>query len=537
MPNTKNNDILGDLDFELPPLPQIKKPADFSFSSTAEASYTESSDEPAVSDTDYADTNSDTYSGGNYSGESYEDNSGEYSEESYDGSYSGQSYSEEKAPVYTEQTDESTEEDYSQTDYSQFTEENIYGDVPSTPFISDIGRNRKPVSRPEGLSDVSSADVVTDDFTSLPPLKKNTGINDISPSDINVSDVTYSEAEISRAEKLTIDPNDIDVDKFDLPPLKKPSPPKNAGGARVTAPARSDDMLTPDPASDMSFDNGKSRLSATDENVYNREEALPDDSALSDIDPSNIILDDMDKKSKHSGSTSTDRDAAAAIKNMVMMDDMDMALDEKPILEDLSNEYTTVKERIRTEDLSTKDKLADNEKQAIKQRMQDEINRRPENFNMKASQAMYNRLMDEKRIKKAKQGFALTLVTMFLGLASAGATFVGIGRSEIDNYTLYILLSIGTALFSLLLMIKAKPVKTLSTLYFLANSAVLAIPGLVMYIVNQRKIDPDIAKNNPDFNKMVIWFAIALIFSLASFIMLVSSKTMDAYYTNDTSSN
>lgn len=537
MPNTKNNDILGDLDLELPPLPKIKKPADLSFGSTSGASYTEPSDETSVSDTDYADTNSDTYPGGSdYSGESYEENSEEYSEEGYDGSYSEQSYSEDNTTGYTEQTDENTE-DYSQTDYSQFTEENIYGDTPSTPFISDIGRNRKPVSRPEGLSDVSSADVVTDDFTSLPPLKKNTGINDISPADINVSDVTYSEAEISHAEKLTIDPNDIDVDKFDLPPLKKPSPSRNTGSARVTTAARPDDMLNPDPSSDMPYDIGKSHISANEEPVYNREEALPDDSALSDIDPSNIVLDDMDKKSKDSGSRSTDRDAAAAIKNMVMMDDMDMALDEKPILEDLSNEYTTVKERIRTEDLSTKDKLADNEKQAIKQRMQDEINRRPENFNMKASQAMYNRLMDEKRIKKAKQGFALTLVTMFLGLASAGATFVGIGRSEIDNYTLYILLSIGTALFSLLLMIKAKPVKTLSTLYFLADSAVLAVPGLIMYIVNQRKIDPDIAKNDPDFNKMVIWFAIALIFSLASFIMLVSSKTMDAYYTNDTNRN
>ena len=242
------------------------------------------------------------------------------------------------------------------------------------------------------------------------------------------------------------------------------------------------------------------------------------DSDLDHIDKSAIVLDDMDNSFKKKGSR--------AVKQQILMDEMSMDLEEMPVIEDLSNEYTDIKQKIKNDDFSTKDgKLEERERQAIKDHLKEEINKRPENFNKHASNAMAVHLQLEKNIKRAKKGFLYTVGVMFITLACAAVTYIGVGTSTLENAELFKYLSFGTVAFSLLLMIKSKHLKTLSAIYFILNTVVLAGPGLIMYVLNQQ--------GDPDFNKQVIFFLIPAVLSGIAVFILCTNDTIDAYYTTD----
>ncbi len=245
------------------------------------------------------------------------------------------------------------------------------------------------------------------------------------------------------------------------------------------------------------------------------------DSDLSGIDKSKIILEDMDKGKKRQMSSKT-------LRNQLIMDDISMDLEEIPVLEDLSNEYSDMKQKVKNVDYSTKEgKLGDNERRAIKDHLREEINRRPENFNKNASNAMAKNLMHEKRVKKAKKGFLFVILVMFLALASAGAMFVGIGLSDMDYAQLFKYLSIGIVVFAVSLMIKSKPLKTLSSVVFILITLTTLILGLVLHALNHMEDDPN-------FNIHVVWYISSALLSGLSAFFLISSETIDTYYTTDT---
>lgn len=315
-------------------------------------------------------------------------------------------------------------------------------------------------------------------------------------------------------------------DDFELPPLKEA--PKETAEAAPAAEAYTEEPVRQAPQPEE-----KPAPAPKEPEYIVDDEDYDYDGKLEDMDTSGIILEDMDQGKKRSSRVSYirtgEQDAAKTIKNQVMMDDMSLEMkNNKPILEDLSDEYnpqTNAKKRMSDEDdfVLTK-KLDDSEKLAIKNHLNEEINSRPKRFNQRASNAMYAKLMEEKRIKKAKKGLLMTIGVMLLTLACAAITYIGI----MPLNDLYLYLAGGSLVFSLLLMVKSKKVKVLSTLYFAINTIVLAGPGLTMYILTQNE-HPD-----PEFNLRVVFFSAAIILSVAAIAILCKSDTIEAYYTTST---
>ncbi len=316
------------------------------------------------------------------------------------------------------------------------------------------------------------------------------------------------------------------ADDFELPPLKE-APKENAEAAPAA------EAYTEEPVRQAPQPEEKPAPAPQEPEYIVDDEDYDYEGKLEDMDTSGIILEDMDQGKKRASRVSYirtgEQDAAKTIKNQVMMDDMSLEMkNNKPILEDLSDEYnpqTNAKKRMSDEDdfVLTK-KLDDSEKLAIKNHLNEEINSRPKRFNQRASNAMYAKLMEEKRIKKAKKGLLMTIGVMLLTLACAVITYIGI--MPMDDRYLY--LAGGSLVFSLLLMVKSKKVKVLSTLYFAINTIVLAGPGLTMYILTQNE-HPD-----PDFNLRVVFFSAAIVLSVAAIAILCKSDTIEAYYTTST---
>lgn len=296
-------------------------------------------------------------------------------------------------------------------------------------------------------------------------------------------------------------------DDFDLPPMKPRPEPENE---------MQEDIIPDTPETTDYEEENKSEGGL---NFVMDDDDYDPEGSLEDIDTSHIVLADMDKKVSYI--RSGEQDAAKALKHQIMMDDMSMSIKEKPVLEDLSNEYMTMKEKVKKDDFVTKSKLDDNEKKAMKDRLSEELNKRPENFNHRKSEAMAKRLAEERSIERAKKGLVLTIVVMFISIACAVVTYIGV--KAVNDLFMY--LAAGTLVFSLMLMIKSKHTKVLSTIYLIANTLVLAGPGLIKYVLDQ-KTTPD-----PNFNIQLIWFVAAIVLSGVAVFMLCTNDYITAYYT------
>lgn len=92
----------------------------------------------------------------------------------------------------------------------------------------------------------------------------------------------------------------------------------------------------------------------------------------------------------------------------------------------------------------------------LKQRLEEDLSKRPENFNARASKNMYNRLMEEKKLKIAKKGFGISLIPIAMGLGSAviSAIFLNWG-----SYLFFQYVAVFMIVGALMLFIKSKHVK------------------------------------------------------------------------------
>lgn len=242
---------------------------------------------------------------------------------------------------------------------------------------------------------------------------------------------------------------------------------------------------------------------------------------LDSVDTSGLILDEMD--SKVSYISSPQDDAARALKKMVMMDDMSMEMTETPVLDDLSSEYVTVREKASSDELYRKDTLNDREKKALKDRMHEEIYRRPENFNKKTGDILEERLMTENRLKKAKKGLLVTIGAMLLTLACAAATYLGLHEYN-EAYTY---LAAGTIIAALLMMIRSRGTRMGAIIYLAFNTLMLAGPGLALSVLRQK------AQQLDNFNQLVVGYTIPIILSGLALFILGTSKLVDVYFTTD----
>lgn len=239
------------------------------------------------------------------------------------------------------------------------------------------------------------------------------------------------------------------------------------------------------------------------------------------VDISKVVLDDMD--SKVSFISTPQDDAAKALKKMVMMDDMSMEMTEKPVLDDLSSEYVTVREKADGDDLYRKDTLNDREKKAIKDRMHEEIYRRPENFNKKTGDFLEEKLMAENRLKKAKKGLLITIGAMLLTIACAAATYLGLH----EHNEAYTYLAACTIIAALLMMIRTRGTRIAAVIYLAFNTLMLAGPGLALTVLQQKSQQLD------NFDQLVVGYMIPMILSGLALFILGTSKNVNVYFTTD----
>ena len=381
-----------------------------------------------------------------------------------------------------------------------------------------ISVGKKAVTTP--ASEQTAQPVITESITDAIKQLENNSFNNTAP------------AEPSYENKVQEDIIPDADDDFDLPPMKARPVTENNIQENTVSSADDDFDLPPMKARPVVENNiQENTVPDTPETSSYEEESksegglnfvMDDDydpeGALEDMDTSHIVLSDMDKKVSYI--RSGEQDAAKALKQQIMMDDMSMSIKQKPVLEDLSNEYVSMKEKVKKDDFTTKSKLDDNEKKAMKDRLSEELNRRPENFNHRRSEAMAKRLAEERSLERAKKGLVLTIVVMFISIACAVVTYIGV--KAVNDLFMY--LAAGTLVFSLMLMIKSKHTKVLSTIYLIANTLVLAGPGLIKYVLDQ-KTAPD-----PNFNIQLIWFIAAIVLSGAAVFMLCTNDYISAYY-------
>ncbi len=224
------------------------------------------------------------------------------------------------------------------------------------------------------------------------------------------------------------------------------------------------------------------------------------------------------------------KDRSRALMKQMQMDDLAMELSSTATVEEMSEEYAPTQKK--AEDLSTKDVLDMDEKRLIKERLEKEIGKTPATRNQKTSLEMYHNLMNEQKIKKAKKGFFVVLLLVLCGIVCALITFFKLNWNEqmqafdeenkLGGMLMY--LPIATGFFSLILLLKAKPFKICSCVYFALNTVVLIGPGFIKFAL-------DTNQRPETYIQTLIFYIIAILLSALVCIQLCTSENVDAYYT------
>ncbi|MGN0609086.1 MAG: hypothetical protein ACI4J6_07755 [Oscillospiraceae bacterium] len=237
------------------------------------------------------------------------------------------------------------------------------------------------------------------------------------------------------------------------------------------------------------------------------------DRGLEDVHVSADMLSDMGYSER--------KNTAENIRRQMEMDDLAMEMGDAPKLEEMSTEYAPTQKR--AEDLVTKSRLDREEKQLMKERLEKEINKRPEGYSKKASLEMYNTLMREQKIKRAQKGFVVTVMLVAMGIITAVVTYF---KLNWNNSQLFMYLSYATAAFSILLMIKVKAVKSLSCVFFAVNTILLIGPGAVQFTL-ETGFKPN------TYIETLVFFIIAIALSAIICIQLCTNANIDTYYTTN----
>lgn len=242
-------------------------------------------------------------------------------------------------------------------------------------------------------------------------------------------------------------------------------------------------------------------------------------------DPESIQLSEMNDKVAAMDAGADE--AARALKNMVMLDDISMEMSGTPKLDEMSYEYGSDRKRTAGDELYSKDKLSAGEKKAIKDRMHEEIYRRPENFDKVTGDYLESRLKAENRLKKAKKGLLLNILDILLVLGCAAATYLGL-----HNYSeLFTYLAALTLISGLMLLIRAKGARIFTIIYLVLNTLTLAIPGLGLMILNQKESPVD------NFDGLIVVFTLCIVLSGLALFILSTSKLIQIYFTTDNEGN
>ncbi len=230
---------------------------------------------------------------------------------------------------------------------------------------------------------------------------------------------------------------------------------------------------------------------------------------------SSIMLDDLGSEEEMT---------AKQIKSDLLGDDDFMDNDDiAPEIEDLSKDIKPTYDK--TKSLADQPKLQKSEKELLKEQLQREINSTPAPVDKKESLQMYNKLMEEKKLKSAKKGFGLTVMVMILGFVDAALIYF---ISSLNPENDYISMQYAVILFaaSFLLMIRAKFIRNLEILLFTLNTIVLIGPGLIKQAVA-------VETHGMNFNTTMLLYGIAIIISGFCCFQLVTNNSIETYFTTN----
>lgn len=302
-------------------------------------------------------------------------------------------------------------------------------------------------------------------------------------------------------------------DDFELPPLPEKKPEEtqeNAYEEQEQETYNEPDYVEAAPETEYipESERSKPRVSLEDDLDIDLEGVTPED----------IGIDDP---SKALAPMHTAREAQARnVREKMKMEDLAMDLDTPPVLDDLSDEYAAPEKR--AENLMERDHLESDEKQVLKQRLQEDLSRRPENFNARASRNMYNKLMEEKKLKIARKGMLISFIPIVMELTAAGICFFTM------NWGTYQWLSYVAAFGAfgaLLLLIKSKHTKMFSIIISAITVLAYAVPGLVLYAIDETM------QNERDYIVRIVMAAAAVLLNVGAILILTKNEAVNTYYT------
>ncbi len=270
-----------------------------------------------------------------------------------------------------------------------------------------------------------------------------------------------------------------------------------------------------------------------DEEVFDFEEEAPEEDNSSEIfdfdseygeldkvDESSLVLEDL--TAAVSPIRTHEEESSRNMREQIKMNDLAMELGGSPVLDDLSDEYTEPKKKAAT--LTERDQLEEDEKRILKQRLEEDLSKRPENFNARASQNMYNRLMEQKKLKIAKKGFLISLIPIGMGLASA---LISALKLNWGSYLFFQYVAVFMVAAALMLFIKSKHVKMLSTAMYAVCLLLYVGPGLILFVMNSEM------QQAPDKIVHIVFAIAAAALNIISIILLSKNESVNTYYTSD----
>lgn len=328
----------------------------------------------------------------------------------------------------------------------------------------------------------------------LPPLPAKTIDDSLSAINDLPDEKELPEADVGKVDEDEVDSIAAD-DDFELPPL----------------PERKEEK---EEEQEIEIEEPEEEPDDTDE-VFDFEDDY--DADLEKLAAEKIMLEDLTKSV--APIRSAKEESSRNMKEMMRMNDLSMDVGDAPVLDDLSDEYTAPKKKAET--LTEKAKLEADEKLVLKQRLQEDLGRRPENFNARASKNMYNRLMEEKKLKIAKKGFLISLIPIAMGLIAAIISFF---KMNWGTYNFFQYVAIFGVAASLLLFIKSKHAKIFGVIINVLTLVMYVGPGLVLYALNEKM------QSQPDYIVHVVLAVVASVLNIASIIILTKNESVNTYY-------
>lgn len=325
----------------------------------------------------------------------------------------------------------------------------------------------------------------------LPPLPEKTVDNSLDAINDKVSSDTLENA-VSEDVPDELDGIDTD-DDFELPPLPEVKKEEKPAEDFII-----EEELPEDDGTDETFD-------------------FSDDYDLPEPDKSSLVLEDLTASVKpiRSGREESARNMREAIK----MNDLAMDVGSGPVLDDLSNEYKAPENQAA--DLMDKDKLDDDQKRVLRQRLNEDLGKRPENFNARASQNIANRLLEEKRLKIAKKGFAISIIPILMGIASAAICFF---KLNWGNYQWFPYVAPFMLLAALMLLVKSKHMKMLAVSIYGVCALIYTGVGLVLFTLNNSISDGIVH---------IIFGIVAVALNIISILILIKNEAVNTYYSGN----